>query len=112
VRRCLVWFTLTLFFLQTSGCTRQVQVSIDYPLLGLVSVAGDARHGWRIAGYTTVDGVHHPYQGSVRLGDDGQFHFKPESTGLNAITRFEPLVLPRDQVQQLLVVETTELTLM
>lgn len=106
-RRCLVWFVLGAFLLQTSACTRKLQVPTDDPL-ALASVA-HSRGGWRIAGYTTADGVEHAYRGSVRVGEDGQFHFKPEAMGFSATSSFEPFVLPRDQVRQFLVVESSEL---
>lgn len=108
MRRCLVGFVLAAFLLQVSGCTRQLQVPLDDPL-ALASVSRDAKDGWRIAGYTTVDGVEHSFHGSVRLGEDGQFHFKPEVVGFAPTASLEPFLLPRDQVQQFQVIESTDL---
>ena len=85
-----------------------MHVPIDDPL-ALASVSRAAEGGWRIAGYTTVDGVEHSFLGSVRLGEDGQFHFKSEARGFAPTTAVKSFVLPRDQVQQFLVIETTDL---
>jgi hypothetical protein len=109
-RKLVLWFVLGTFLWQVVGCTYQRPVPVENPASRTKGY--DEKHGWRIVGYVTKDGVQHAFNGYALIDKDRIVHFTPLILTRPAESPIENLAgftLPGDRVAAFVVEDLNEL---